>query len=143
MGPLADKINKRNGLIICSIGSAMSVSVLLLPFPLYIQPFIIMGSALVQFSFDALYHPLRQSLVPFLVLRKELQVTTTLVRVYAICFVLFLFAMCLGFPGVVHCRCGRSRNRRCTLQHIWSSHRFFDGYSIIFHRCSNDIVHTS
>lgn len=81
LGPLADVLNKRNGMIVCNVGSAVSVALLAMPWPDHLQLPVIFGAALLQFSFDTLYGPLRQSLIPFLVDESDMQVVTTLVSV--------------------------------------------------------------
>jgi hypothetical protein len=40
---------------------------------------VVWASALVQFTFDALYSPLRQSMIPLIVRTQDLQIVTTLV----------------------------------------------------------------
>lgn len=79
-GPLADKLNKRDSMVICSLGSCLSVAVLALPWSEHLQLYVVLAAVFVQFSFDALYGPLRQSLIPYVVNEADLQVVTTLVR---------------------------------------------------------------
>lgn len=79
MGPLADKLNKRSWVIICSLGCCASVLLLTLPIEnnkLYV--YLLYISAFIQFSFDCLSTSLRSSMIPLLVTQKDLQVTTTL-----------------------------------------------------------------
>ena len=79
-------------MIVCALGSAASVGILLLPCSSAAKPYFICISATVQFTFDALYGPLRESLVPLLVPESDLQVIATLVsytaRVQCFCLLL-------------------------------------------------------
>ncbi|CAM9210256.1 unnamed protein product, partial [Ectocarpus fasciculatus] len=78
LGPLADRLNKRDGMILCNVGSALAVLVIALPWPEHVLLPIVLGAALVQFSFDTLYSPLRQSMIPYFVKDADMQVVTTL-----------------------------------------------------------------
>lgn len=94
-GPLADKLNKRDAMIMCNVGSALSVGVLALPWPRHLMLPIILGAALLQFSFDALYGPLRQSLIPHFVLEADMQVVTTLVHTFLLNYTFSRAETCL------------------------------------------------
>jgi MFS family permease len=78
VGPLADRIDKKIGMIYCSIMSALSVFILAIcissPYMLYI----LYASTVVQFTMDSLYGPLRNSLIPFLVPKEDLMIASTL-----------------------------------------------------------------
>jgi MFS family permease len=82
LGPLADRLDKRLGMIGCSLCSACTV--LLMAFIVgdgtslsLLQLFGIYLASLVQFSLDTLYGPLRSSLIPLLVDKRDLMITST------------------------------------------------------------------
>ena len=91
LGPVADRYNKLNLLILCSLGSACSVCLIVLLLSAIDHndklPTLacIYALTLAQFSFSALYEPVRNSLLPLVVSEAELIVATSLdgnVRMY-------------------------------------------------------------
>lgn len=82
LGPLADKYDKRLGMICCSILSAAVVlfmaGIITTGDSLtYFQLFGIYCASLIQFTLDTLYGPLRGSLIPLLVKKEDLMITST------------------------------------------------------------------
>ena len=78
IGPLADKWDKRWLMIGSALGSACSVSILLIPATGYTLLWMVFLSAAMQFTFAALYEPVRSSLVPLITSPDELAAATTL-----------------------------------------------------------------
>lgn len=84
LGPLADRYNKFTLLITCSLGSALSVVLLVTLLPIataygkFSTLFLIYSLTLAQFTFSALYEPVRNSLLPAVVSQSDLIVATSL-----------------------------------------------------------------
>jgi len=77
-GPLADRLNKRDAMLICSLGSACAVAMLSLPFSESYLIGMIYVSTFIQFTFGALYEPARNSCIPLFMSKSDLIVATTL-----------------------------------------------------------------
>ena len=95
LGPIADRYNKLNLLIMCSLGSAISVSVMVALLSL-VDDFgrvatlsMMYTLTFMQFTFSALYEPVRDSLLPTVVSDTDLIAATSLdgnyIGKYAIC----------------------------------------------------------
>lgn len=84
LGPVADRYNKFTLLIVCSLGSALSVLLIVTLHPIAVlygkipALILIYTLTLVQFTFSALYEPVRNSLLPIVVSQQDLIVATSL-----------------------------------------------------------------
>ena len=78
LGPIADKYDKRLLLLICSAGAAVVVALLLLPMKGTVLLIVLYVVTTIQFTFAALYEPVRTSWMPHIVSESELIVGTSL-----------------------------------------------------------------
>ena len=78
VGSLADKWDKRWLMIGCALGSASAVSILLIPAQGYTLLSLIFVSASIQFTFGAMFEPVRNSLIPLMMSPDDLVLATTL-----------------------------------------------------------------
>jgi Na+/melibiose symporter-like transporter len=77
-GPLADRLDKRDTMIICTVGSACAVTLLMLPMDKMYMIGAIYVTTFIQFTLGALYEPSRNSCIPLFMPTKDLIVSTTL-----------------------------------------------------------------
>jgi MFS family permease len=83
LGPLADRLDKRLGMIGCSVLSACTVLAMAVIVGdgtsslTYLHLFGIYLASIIQFTLDTLYGPLRGSLIPLLVDKRDLMITST------------------------------------------------------------------
>lgn len=78
IGPLADRINKVHGMVVCSVCAACCVFAMSLFTDSKYALAAIYITTFIQFTLDGLYGPLRSSLIPKLVPRQHLLIATTL-----------------------------------------------------------------
>jgi Na+/melibiose symporter-like transporter len=84
LGPIADRYNKQSLLIMCSLGAALSVLLIIALLPAaamsgkFATLLLVFGASLAQFTFSALYEPVRSSMLPLVVNKADLIVATSL-----------------------------------------------------------------